>query len=196
MGKAFIIGNGKSRIGFDLLLLKHNGTVFGCNALYRDFDVCNYALPDYLVAIDPKMQEEIDMSDFPRPRIIFPPEEECWEPKEYNPNRPRSNAGMNAVLEAIKRDFNEIYCLGFDFLLYDDIGSISNVYDGTNAYESDVRCSLSDSRNRMGYLGYVLEKNKNIDFTFVYRSYDKIYKPALDNFNLLHYEDFVKTLKR
>ena len=45
MGKAFIIGNGKSRIGFDLLLLKHNGTVFGCNALYRDFDVCNYALP-------------------------------------------------------------------------------------------------------------------------------------------------------
>jgi hypothetical protein len=103
---------------------------------------------------------------------------------------------MNAVLEAIKRDFNEIYCLGFDFLLFDDIGSISNVYDGTNAYESDVRCSLSDSRNRMGYLGYVLEKNKNIDFTFVYRSYDKIYKPTLDNFNLLHYEDFVKTLKR
>ena len=195
MGKAFIIGNGKSRIGFDLMLLKHNGTVFGCNALYRDFDISNYALPHYLVAIDPKMQEEIDMSDFPRPRIIFPPEEECWEPKEYNPNRPRSNAGMNAVLESIKRNFTELYCIGFDFLLQDDIGSVSNIYDGTNAYERDVRCSLRDSRARMGYLGYIIEKNNNINFNFIYRRDDRVYKPKLNNFNLMHYDEFVKTLK-
>ena len=48
---AYIIGNGGSREGFDLMLLKGRGVEFGCNALYRDFVSTNrYALPDYLVA--------------------------------------------------------------------------------------------------------------------------------------------------
>ena len=104
MSNAFIIGNGESRKDFDLNLLKGNGTIFGCNALYRDF------MPHYLVAIDPRMKDEINISDVPRGRIIFPPEDECYEPKEFNPSRPRSNAGMNAILEAIKKDFIDIFC--------------------------------------------------------------------------------------
>lgn len=190
MSRAFIIGNGKSRSNFDLNLLKGNGTIFGCNALYRDFD------PDYLVAIDSKMKKEIVDSNYNRDKVLFPIEDECWEPKEYNKHRPRSNAGMNAILEAIKKDFTDIVCFGFDFLLHDDMGSISNIYDGTSSYEVNVRCSLSDSRKRMGYLGYVLEKNTNINFTFVYNSTDLVYKPALNNFCLMHYNNFIKTLKR
>ena len=39
---AFIIGNGKTRKGFDLETLRGKGTTYGCNAVYRDFD------PDYI----------------------------------------------------------------------------------------------------------------------------------------------------
>ena len=50
---AFVIGNGVSRKGIDLNLLNKHGTVYACNAIYRDYD------PDYLVAVDPKMIFEI-----------------------------------------------------------------------------------------------------------------------------------------
>lgn len=190
MTRAFIIGNGKSRSNFDLNLLKEYGTIFGCNALYRDFD------PDYLVAIDSKMKQEIVDSNYNRDKVIFPIDDECWEPAEYNKNRPRSNAGMNAILESIKKGHTEIVCLGFDFLLHDNMASISNMYDGTSSYEENVRCSLSDSRNRMGYLGYVIEKNTDINFTFVYNSTDIVYKPALNNFSLVHYNNLINNLKR
>ena len=46
MSKAFCIGNGESRKGFDLEQLRPHGKIYGCNALYRDFT------PDVLVAVD------------------------------------------------------------------------------------------------------------------------------------------------
>ena len=61
---AFIIGNGPSRTKFDIASLKGLGTIYGCNALYRDFT------PDYLVAIDPPIIKEIEKSDFPTDRFI------------------------------------------------------------------------------------------------------------------------------
>lgn len=44
--EGFLIGNGESRLGFDLNILKGKGPIFGCNALYRDFE------PDVLCAFD------------------------------------------------------------------------------------------------------------------------------------------------
>ena len=35
---AFIIGNGNSRLSFDLTELSKHGKMYGCNALYRDFE--------------------------------------------------------------------------------------------------------------------------------------------------------------
>jgi len=51
---AFVLGNGTSRQTIDHTELKSKGTVYGCNALYREFD------PDYLVAVDMKMILEIN----------------------------------------------------------------------------------------------------------------------------------------
>ena len=48
----------------------------------------------------------------------------------------------------------------------------------------------------MGYLGYVIEKNTDINFTFVYNSTDIVYKPALNNFSLVHYNNLINNLKR
>ena len=49
----FIIGNGVSRQKYDLEKLRSRGKIFGCNALFRNFR------PDYLVAIDQRMMNEI-----------------------------------------------------------------------------------------------------------------------------------------
>ena len=45
---AFVLGNGTSRTSIDHTQLKLKGTVYGCNALYREFD------PDFLIAVDAK----------------------------------------------------------------------------------------------------------------------------------------------
>ena len=137
---AFIIGNGKSRQAIDLSSLVGKGTIFGCNALYR-----NFSKSDYLVAIDDRMIKELleITLDDKHPSIgevIIPPEDERWESAEYSPNRRRSNAGMNAMLEAIRREHNILYCLGFDFILEGE-KSIENIYKGSKNYEPSTQLS-------------------------------------------------------
>ena len=51
--RVFCIGNGESRKGFDLETLRKHGTIYGCNALYRDF------MPDVLTAVDHGIMHEI-----------------------------------------------------------------------------------------------------------------------------------------
>jgi len=53
MKRVFCIGNGESRKGFDLETLRKHGTIYGCNALYRDF------MPDVLTAVDHGIMHEI-----------------------------------------------------------------------------------------------------------------------------------------
>ena len=58
MTVAFVVGNGTSRKPIDLNGLKKYGKVYGCNALYREFNA------DYLVAVDVKMILEINHSKY------------------------------------------------------------------------------------------------------------------------------------
>ena len=55
MDTAFIIGNGESRNIFPIETLKGKGTIYGCNAIYRDrADLC-----DNIVAVNEPMFEEL-----------------------------------------------------------------------------------------------------------------------------------------
>lgn len=47
---AFVLGNGTSRKNIDMRQLKNYGKVYACNAVYREFN------PDYLIAVDAKME--------------------------------------------------------------------------------------------------------------------------------------------
>jgi len=58
MSKVFLIGNGESRLGFDLNTLRPHGKVYGCNAIYRDF------IPDVLIAVDHGIMHEIYHSGY------------------------------------------------------------------------------------------------------------------------------------
>ena len=73
---AFVLGNGTSRKSIDLNQLNDKGTVYGCNALYREFD------PDFLVAVDTKMILEINKAAYQHSHSVW-----------TNPNR--SFNGMN-----------------------------------------------------------------------------------------------------
>lgn len=167
MKTAFIIGNGTSRKGFDLTRLKPYGTVFGCNALYRDFP--DNSIPDFLVSIDDGIITEIEGSDFPSKRFIVPPIDERWEPAECNISRPRSNAGINAMREAIKMGYNQLICLGFDFMnVIDAKQSVSNMYDGTDNYGMEVRARAEDNPGRIRYLQWLVSSNPDVDFIFIF----------------------------
>lgn len=181
---AFIIGNGLTRKKFNLNKLIGQGCTFGCNALYRDFT------PDYLVAIDDKIIEEITQSDYPMNRFIVPPNEEQYEPAEHNPSRPRSNAGMNACFEAIKKDFKTLYLFGFDFILEDEI-SVKNIYDTTSCYGPETRANHNDNYNRARYFEYMAKKNPDVNFKFVVpRDIGIIHKINSDNVTGVFYDTF------
>ena len=166
MMTAFIIGNGPSRKELDLLRLKNKGTIFGCNALYRDYP--DFSVPDYLIAIDKPIIEEIENSKFPSKRFIVPSEDEQHEDAGYNQYaRLRSNAGVNAMLEAIKMGHKTLYCFGFDFMLRKPARSLANIYDGTNAYGLQTRSRYVDNINRVKYMTFLANKYSNIKFIFV-----------------------------
>jgi hypothetical protein len=160
MKTAFIVGNGTSRSSIDLSCLKGKGSIIGCNALYRDFP--DY---DYLVAIDDGMIEELQENANDE-RLIIPPQDERWEDSRYSNIRRRSNAGMNAMFEAMRLDHNKLYCIGFDFMLRGE-KSISNIYEDTNCYGPETHAVQSDNTYRIKYLSWCIQNNKDVSFTFV-----------------------------
>jgi hypothetical protein len=58
MKKVFLIGNGESRKGFNLNILKPFGRIYGCNAIYREYT------PDVLVSVDHGIMHEIYHSGY------------------------------------------------------------------------------------------------------------------------------------
>ena len=127
MKPAFVLGNGKSRLAFDLNTFKTHGRVFGCNALYRDFT------PHVLVATDSGIGEEIENSGYPlrnefytrNPRIEFGSKkiEDHWG----------FSSGPVAIKLAAKRGHTVIYLIGFD--LASTNGLQNNVYSGSPNYK-------------------------------------------------------------
>jgi len=191
---AFIIGNGTSRLEFDITLLKNAGTMFGCNALYRDY-YPKHDLPDYLVAIDPGIITEIECSTFPASRFIVPPTNEQWEPAAANPNRPRSNAGTNAALEAMKMGHKQLIFIGFDFLQQDIKQSVSNMYDGTDNYGMDTRARPSDNLGRISYMQWIGKQNPDVSFIFAYPNNQFTFPVLGDNIFVCTFDQIVSNME-
>jgi hypothetical protein len=59
MSVAFVLGNGRSRMGLDLQQLSTQGPIYGCNALYREFT------PTVLVSTDRPISTAIQQSGYP-----------------------------------------------------------------------------------------------------------------------------------
>lgn len=124
---AFVLGNGRSRLGIDLTGLRDLGRVYGCNALYRDH------APDVLIATDDGISQEIQDSGYSLDHVFYT-------------RRPRPDSGARkiehfwgyssgpiALAYACAEGAGEIYLLGFDL---DGIsGKFNNIYADTQHYK-------------------------------------------------------------
>ena len=132
---AFVLGNGRSRLNVELNLLPQHGTVYACNAIYREFE------PDHLIAVDVKMINEIVASGYHNTHSVWTNPNKGVTAKTninfFNPHKGWSS-GPTALWFAASTGYKQIYILGFD---YQGIGGkFNNVYADTFNYKksSDV----------------------------------------------------------
>jgi hypothetical protein len=132
MTQAFILGNGISRQGIDLVQLRSHGPIYGCNALYREFT------PDVLVATDLPIATEIQRSGYSQKNRFYTrkPQLESGAlllPKKYQ----GFSSGPNACGLAAIDGYTQIYLLGFDLGPTAD-QRFNNVYADTEFYKTSA----------------------------------------------------------
>ena len=124
---AFIIGNGESRIGFDLYSLPQD--TYGCNALYRDYE------PDYLIVVDQMMYKEILQNEYDQKNTVYTNRNNIKKhggSTNLIPNNPHKGAGTTAMHIAIHDGHTRLFCIGFDCA---EDGPNINVYKDTPCYD-------------------------------------------------------------
>jgi len=130
---SFVLGNGVSRSSFTLENIKQYGTIYGCNALYREF------IPDYLVAVDTKMVLEINAAGAQHKTSVWTNPNRAYKRISgfniFNPSKGWSS-GPTALHLASDHNATDIYILGFDYVgLGNDSTKVNNVYAGTQNYK-------------------------------------------------------------
>jgi hypothetical protein len=127
---AFVLGNGRSRLKLDAPSLLPHGTVYGCNAVYREFD------PDFLVAVDVKMVNEIVAAGYHKTHSVWSNPNKGINAKNginyFHPHKGWSS-GPTALNFACDRGHKEIYIFGFDYQGLN--GKFNNVYADTFNYK-------------------------------------------------------------
>jgi hypothetical protein len=129
---AFVLGNGISRKPIDLNWLKQHGSIYGCNALYREFS------PDVLVATDRPIATHIQQSGYSAKHKFHTrrPIEGLGAlpvPKEYF----GYSSGPIATALAAQSGHHIIYLLGFD-LGPTQQNLFNNIYAGSDFYKSST----------------------------------------------------------
>jgi hypothetical protein len=185
---AFILGNGKSRLVINPKLLLDIGIVYGCNAQYREFN------PNYLIAVDVKMVNEIIESGYHKNHEVWTNPNKAILNKEglnfFNPHRGWSS-GPTALMMAASKGHQNIYILGFD---YQGIqGKVNNVYADTTNYRSS-RDTATFYGNWLNQTAQVITQFKHINFYRVIEPLgfipDKL--KGINNLNHITYERFFK----
>lgn len=132
MNRAFVLGNGTSRQNFNCESLKKYGKVYACNAIYRDF------IPDYLVAVDPKMVVELNENGIQNLVPVWTNYNHRYkEIPNLNIFQPSKgwSSGPTALLLASQHGYDEIYILGFDYVGLQGGKFVNNIYAGTPNYK-------------------------------------------------------------
>ena len=129
MTAAFVLGNGVSRQAVTLETLRELGTVYGCNAIYREF------VPHVLISTDAPISAAIQNSGYSQQHVHYT-------------RRPNSDSGSRricqqyfgyssgpiAVAQAALDRHHVIYLLGFD-MGPTRTGRFNNVYADTEFYK-------------------------------------------------------------
>jgi len=186
MSIATVIGNGRSRLKYNLHDIQKMSTTYGCNALYRDF------IPDYLISMDIHMVTEIlnarvhhrckfytqHMNDID---LLAGNGEPINFVKTYTATPDSGNA---AVELASNHGYDVIYILGFDY----NNGLHNNVYAGSPNYNSKTYSTpiIQDEKWR-SRLHNIVKQYPHIQY---YRITDETYDGNLTNYNHISIENF------
>lgn len=185
---AFVLGNGRSRLRVNNNLLKKYGKVYGCNALYREFD------PDYLVAVDVKMVNEIVESNYHVNNEVWTnPNKGIIKTNNLNFFSPHKgwSSGPTALWLASQHKHKNIYILGFDFKGVQ--GKFNNVYADTFNYKQ--------STDNPTYYGNWLNQTAKVISEFRYVKFYRVIEKGsfipdtlnhLTNLFHITYDDFNK----
>jgi hypothetical protein len=186
---AFVLGNGTSRKSINLENLKSKGTVYGCNAIYREFE------PDYLIAVDTKMILEINKAGFQHNHQVWTNKNKAYAQftgfNYFNPSKGWSS-GPTALNLASDHNNNELYILGFDYVGLDD--KVNNIYSGTPNYKK-VSDRATFHGNWLKQTLIVCQKNTNKRYIRVLGDNPFIPKEfsVLNNLSHITVEEFKKT---
>lgn len=192
-GIAFVIGNGVSRKPIDLFPLKDIGKVYGCNALYREYE------PDFLVAVDTKMILEINKSGFQKNHEVWTNPNKAYSRftgfNYFDPSKGWSS-GPTALWLASEHNNHIIYILGFDYTGLNEGKNFNNVYANTKNYKKSTD-SATFFGNWMRQTATVIQNNTNINYLRVVDSNGYIPKDLkkFDNLKHITVDDFQKVIK-
>jgi hypothetical protein len=190
MKRGFVLGNGTSRLQIDCKSLKNHGTVYACNAIYRDF------LPDHLVAVDPKMVMELVQYNIHTQVPVYTNfnnrYKEYPELNIFHPSKGWSS-GPTALWLASTHGYDEIYILGFDYAGLSSNKTLNNVYADTPNYRksSDPATFFG---NWLRQTEYVVKEFSNVKYYRVVP--DGAYDPGfnLANYANIGFSDFLNHL--
>jgi hypothetical protein len=187
---AFVLGNGKSRLRLNCESLLKIGTVYGCNAQYREFD------PHILTAVDVKMVNELIDSGYAQRGTVWTNPNKGIKNKDkinfFNPHKGWSS-GPTALWFAASNGHKQIYIHGFDY--QGQGGKFNNVYADTHNYKKSTD-SATFFGNWLSQTEKVIKEFVNTKFIRVIDSGafipDKL-GPQYPHLKHISYEDFEKT---
>lgn len=190
---AFVLGNGTSRLRLNLLELRGRGTIIGCNALYREFD------PDYLVAVDTKMVNEIIAAGYHKDHQVWTNPNKGINSKKninfFSPHRGWSS-GPTALWFACNLGHKEVYFFGFDY--QGNNGKFNNVYADTFNYKKSSD-SATYFGNWLNQTERTIKENRGINFYRIAEvgSFipDKL-RSGLSNLRHITFEEFSQQFPR
>lgn len=185
---AFVLGNGTSRKSINLKNIHPYGKIYGCNALYREYE------PDYLVAVDVKMVLEINSAGFQHQHQVWTnPNKTYHKIKNLNFFHPSKgwSSGPTALWLASQHGYDKVFILGFDYKGLDDGKKLNNIYADTRNYKKSTD-GATFFGNWMRQTKSVIQQHPNTTYFRVITS-DNYVPDELNKFdNLKHIliEDF------
>jgi hypothetical protein len=189
MPKAFVLGNGTSRSHIDLKTLNKYGTIYACNAVYREYS------PDYLIAVDPKMVKEIASTGYQLSNQVWTNTNKNFKDingLNYFSPRLGWSSGPTALHFASEHKHNTIYILGFDFKGLDKGRYVNNIYADTNNYKKSSDTSIYFG-NWLKQTCNVVESNPDIMYVRIIQSdnFCPVELNKFSNFSNMLYDDFI-----
>ena len=207
----FVIGNGESRNIFgNLNALKNKGTIYGCNAIYRDYpDLC-----DKIFAVDKGMYDEIveakQANPFPA-EIIGRHQFSDWnylnegDKKNMMPKGLQlyrfwiggnnktgemrtldlslaRGTGMSAVLDAAEKKFKHIFMIAFDMLGAEQWAVKTNM---PSRKQNNIYKNTKNYPTRMNMKAY-------LKYEWLYQLTQITRRFPMSNFYLINRKEYIK----